>query len=88
MKINFFYPSILQIHLNLGIIPEMSIYFPVVPDKSKIVSVQEKIKSLKLKKIRNLMTMNATYKQEVINTFVFTKEATKKLMKRIDDALK
>jgi hypothetical protein len=66
----------------------MSIYFPVVPDKSKIVSVQEKIKSLKLKKIRNLMTMNATYKQEVINTFVFTKEAAKKLMKRIDDALK
>ncbi len=70
------------------LIPEMSIYFPVVPDKSNIVSVQEKLKSLKIKKIRNLMIMNATYKQEVINTFMFTKEAAKKLLKRIDDALK
>jgi hypothetical protein len=70
------------------LIPEMSIYFPVVPDKSNIVSVQEKIKSLKLKKIRNLMIMNATYKQEVINTLVFTKEVAKKLLKRIDDELK
>ena len=70
------------------LIPEMSIYFPVVPDKSNIVSVQEKLQSLKITKIRNLMIMNATYKQEVINTFMFTKEAAKKLLKRIDDALR
>lgn len=70
------------------LIPEISIYFPVVVDTSNVVSVQEKIKSLKIRKVRNLLIMNAAYKQEVINTFMFTKEAAKKLLKRIDDALK
>jgi hypothetical protein len=70
------------------LIPEMSIYFPVVVDTSNVVSVQEKIKSLKIRKIRNLLIMNAAYKQEVVKVFLFTKEAAKKLLKRIDDALK
>ena len=66
----------------------MSIYFPVVVDTSNVVSVQEKIKSLKIRKIRNLLIMNAAYKQEVVKVFLFTKEAAKKLLKRIDNALK
>ncbi len=70
------------------LIPEISIYFPVVVDTSNVVSVQEKIKSLKIRKVRNLLIMNAAYKQEVINTFMFTKAAAKKLLKRIDDELK
>ncbi|MEI6412081.1 MAG: hypothetical protein WCR52_22000 [Bacteroidota bacterium] len=70
------------------LIPEMSIYFPVVIDTSNVVSVQEKIKSLKIRKIRNLLIMDASYKQEVIKAFIFTKEVAKKLLKRIDDELK
>lgn len=70
------------------LIPEICIYFPVVIDSSNVISVQEKIKSLKIRKIRNLLIMNAAYKQEVIKAFIFTKEIAKKLLKRIDDALK
>jgi hypothetical protein len=70
------------------LIPEISIYFPVVVDTSNVVSVQEKIKSLRVRKVRNLLIMNAAYKQEVIKAFIFTKEIAKKLLKRIDDELK
>jgi hypothetical protein len=77
-----------KMQIMTQLIPEMSIYFPVVPDKSNIVSLQEKIKSLKIRKIRNLLITNAAYKQEVINTLIFTKEVAKNLMKRIDDELK
>lgn len=70
------------------LIPEMTIYFPVVPDTQHIVSAPEKIRSLKTRKLRNLLLTSATYKQEVIKTFTFTKEICKSLLKRVDGELK
>jgi hypothetical protein len=70
------------------LIPEISIYFPVVVDTSNVISVQEKIKSLKVRKVRNLLIMNAAYKQEVIKALMLTKELAKGLLKRIEKELK
>jgi hypothetical protein len=77
-----------ETHTMTQLIPEMSIYFPVVVDSLNIVSSQEKAKFLRLKKMRNLLLTNAAYKKEAINVFVFTKKATINLLKKVDVALK
>ena len=77
-----------ETHTMTQLIPEMSIHFPVVIDSLNIVSSQEKIKALRLKKLRNLLLANAIYKKEAITTFVATKKATINLLKKVDDELK
>lgn len=77
-----------EMHTMTQVIPEMSIYFPVVIDSLNIVSLQEKIKALRLKKLRNLLLTNAIYKKEAINIFVLTKKVTINLLKKVDDELK
>jgi hypothetical protein len=69
------------------LIPEMSIYFPVVPDTTNMVSAAQKMKALKVQKLRNLLLTNATYKQATIQSFMTTKAYSEKLIKRIEDEL-
>lgn len=75
-------------HTMTQLIPEMSLYFPVVPDNFNLVSTKEKTSALKIKKIRNLLLMSSAYKQGVIKAFMITKEASKNLLKGVDDELK
>jgi hypothetical protein len=70
------------------LIPEMSIYFPVVTDSSELIATDEKIKALRIKKLRNLLLANATYKKETINTLVLTKKVAADLLKKVDIELK
>jgi hypothetical protein len=70
------------------LIPEMSIYFPVVPDPTNMVSAAQKFKALRVQKLRNLLLTNATYKQATIQSFMTTKIYSEKLVKRIEDELK
>ncbi|WP_428659532.1 hypothetical protein [Runella sp.] len=76
-----------ETHTMTQLIPEMSIYFPVVPDSLNLVSSQEKANYLRTKKLRNLLLANAAYKKVTINAFVFTKKATVNLLKKVDDEL-
>ncbi len=74
-------------HTMTQLIPEMSIYFPVVKDSLNLVSTQEKTNALRIKKLRNLLLTNYTYKLEVINTFSRTKIAAKNLLTRVEAEL-
>ncbi|GAB4016403.1 hypothetical protein [Spirosoma koreense] len=76
-----------ETHTMTQVIPEMSIYFPVVIDSLNVVSSQEKITALRLKKLRNLLLANAMYKKETINIFVLTKKVAINLLKKVDDEL-
>lgn len=69
------------------LIPELSNYFPVVPDTTNMVSVQNKIKALRMPKIRHLLLTNATYKQETLKTFAVTKISARYVIKLIDKEL-
>ena len=77
-----------ETHTMTQLIPEMSIYFPVVIDSLNIVSSQEKIRALKQKKLRNLLLANAVFKKEAISAFILTKKASLNLLKKVDDELK
>ena len=77
-----------ETHTMTQLIPVMSIYFPVVADTSNAITSQEKIKALRLKRIRNLLLANCVYKKEAINTFVSTKIVTVALLKKVDDELR
>ena len=70
------------------IIPEMSNYFSVVVDTTNMVSAAQKIKALRLQKLRNMLLNNAAYKQAAIDVFTSTKIYSEKLIKRIEDELK
>jgi hypothetical protein len=75
-------------HTMTQLIPEMSIYFPVVADTFNRVTPQEKVQALKIKKLRNLLIIGAAYKQEVIKAVILTKTVAKNLLKSVDDELK
>jgi len=77
-----------ETHTMTQLIPEMSTYFPVVPDSLNVISSQEKVKKLKIRKLRNLLLANATYKKETVQAFIITKKAAVNLLKRVDDELK
>ncbi len=77
-----------ETHTMTQLIPEMSIYFPVVTDSLNVISSQEKAKSVRLKKLRNLLLANSAYKKATIDAFVLTKKASIGLLKKIDDELK
>jgi hypothetical protein len=69
------------------IIPEMSNYFPVVSDTTNMVAASQKIKALRIQKLRNLLLNSATYKQEAEKVFTTTKIYSEKLIKRIEKEL-
>lgn len=77
-----------ETHTMTQLIPEMSIYFPVVPDSLNVISSQEKVKKIKTKKLRNLLLANATYKKETVQAFIITKKASVNLLRRVDGELK
>lgn len=77
-----------ETHTMTQLIPEMSVYFPVVADSLNVVSSQEKVKSLRKKKLRNLLLANSVYKRETINAFIFTKQKSINLLRKVDDELK
>jgi hypothetical protein len=70
------------------IVPEMSNYFPIVMDTTNMVSASQKVKALRIQKLRNLLLNNAIYKQETVKSFMRTKLYSEKLIKRIEDELK
>lgn len=76
-----------ETHTMTQLIPEMSLYFPVVIDSLNIVSASEKAKALRQRKMRNLLLTNATYKNATTYTFAFTKKYTKKLLQKVDEEL-
>jgi hypothetical protein len=69
------------------LVPEMSIYFPVVVDSMNQVTAKDKTKALRQIKLRNLLLMNSAYKKEVIQTYIVTKRMAANLLKRVDDEL-
>ncbi len=76
-----------ETHTMTQLIPEMTLYFPVVIDSSNIISSSEKAKALRQKKVRNLLITNAAYKKATINIFAFTKKYTIHLLKKVDEEL-
>ena len=74
-------------HTMTQLIPEMTIYFPVVADSLNKVSSSEKAKALKVKKLRNLLLANATYKKVTIQFLNITQKSTKALLKKVDEEL-
>ena len=77
-----------ETHTMTQLIPEMSIYFPVVIDSLHIISPSEKAKALRQKKVRNLLLASATYKKATLYTFASTKNYTIHLLKKVDEELK
>lgn len=76
-----------KMHTMTQLIPEMSNYFPVVPDTTNMVSVQNKIKALRMPKIKHLLLTNAAYKQENLKAFGITKNSARYVIKLIDKEL-
>lgn len=69
------------------IIPEMSHYFSVVVDTANMVSDAQKIKALRLQKLRNILLNNTAYKQAATDVFKTTKIYSERLIKKIEDEL-
>ena len=76
-----------ETHTMTQLIPEMTIYFPVVADSLNRVSPFEIAKALRVKKLRNLLLANSTYKKTTIQFFRMTKKSTKALLKKVDEEL-
>jgi hypothetical protein len=70
------------------LIPEMTNFFPVVPDPMNVVTANEKVKALKIKKLRNLLLTSVTYKQESLRVLLMTKSKAKQLLEKIEAELK
>lgn len=75
-------------HTMTQLIPEMSLYFPVVIDTMDGVTASQKITSLKTPKLRNLLITNLAYKKEAIKAIKMASSNTKRLIARIDKVLK
>lgn len=76
-----------ETHTMTQLIPEMTIYFPVVADSLNKVSSFEKATALKGKKLRNLLLANSTYKKVTIQFLNITKKSTNALLKKVDEEL-
>jgi hypothetical protein len=76
-----------ETHTMTQVIPEMSIYFPVVADSRNVVSPSEKAKALRGRKLRNLLLANAVYKEATVQTLSYTKKVTTNLLKKVDEEL-
>ena len=75
-------------HTMNQLIPEMSNYFPVVVDSLNTVSASQKVKFLKTPKLRHLLLTNLAYKKEAVKALNFASSNSKRLILRIDKALK
>ena len=75
-------------HTMTQLIPEMSNYFPVVIDSTDMVSASQKVKFLKTPKLKHLLLTNLTYKKEAIKALNFASSNSKRLIIRIEKALK
>jgi hypothetical protein len=76
-----------EAHTMTQLIPEMSIYFPITIDSLNVVSSQEKVKSLRQKKLRNLLLINSGFKKATIGALAITKKVTINLLKKVDNEL-
>ena len=76
-----------ETHTMTQLIPEMTIYFPVVADSLNRVSPLEITKALRGRKLRNLLLANSTYKKTTILFFRMTQKSTKALLKKVDEEL-
>ena len=74
-------------HTLTQLIPEMSIYFPVVIDPMEVVSASEKVRFLKTPKLRHLLITNSAYKKEAAKALEIANANTKRLLVRIDRCL-
>jgi hypothetical protein len=75
-------------HTMTQIIPEMSHYFPVVIDTMGWVTPAQKVKLLKTPKLKYLLLTNVMYKKETIKSLKMANANTKRLINKIDKALK
>lgn len=75
-------------HTMTQLIPEMSNYFPVVIDPFDPMPAAQKVKLLKTPKLRHLLVTNLTYKKEAAKSLKMANAGTKRLIARIDKALK
>ena len=75
-------------HTMTQLIPEMSLYFPVVIDTMDWVTASQKITFLKTPKLRHLLITNLTYKREAIKAMKMANTNTKRLIAKIDKVLK
>lgn len=75
-------------HTMTQLIPEMSNYFPVIIDTTNIVPAAEKIKYLQKPKLKHLLITNLTYKREACKALEIAKGNNKRLIGRINKALK
>ncbi len=75
-------------HTMTQLIPEMSLYFPVVIDTMNWVPASQKVTFLKKPKLRHLLITNLAYKREAIKAITMVNANTKRLIARIDKVLK
>ncbi|MBN8680897.1 MAG: hypothetical protein J0M29_21915 [Chitinophagales bacterium] len=75
-------------HTMTQLIPEMSNYFPVIIDTTNIVPAAEKIKYLQKPKLKHLIITNLAYKREACKALEIAKGNNKRLIGRINKALK
>jgi hypothetical protein len=69
------------------VIPEMSNYFPVVMDSLDLITNAQKVKYLKIPKLRHLLLNNMVYKKEAIKNLHIANDNTKRIIARIDKVL-
>lgn len=77
-----------ETHTMTQLIPEMSLYFPVVIDTMNLVSASQKVQSIKTPKLKYLLITNLTYKKEAAKAIKLANASTKNLIAVIDKALK
>jgi hypothetical protein len=75
-------------HTMTNLIPEMSNYFPVAIDTLVRVAPAQKVKYLKTPKIKYLLITNLAYKKEAVKALKIANANTKRLIGRIDRAVK
>jgi Family of unknown function (DUF6090) len=75
-------------HTMSYLIPEMSNYFPVVIDTLIRVTPAQKVKYLKTPKIKYLLSTSVTYKKEAVKALKMANGNIKRLIGKIDRALK
>jgi hypothetical protein len=74
-------------HTLTQLIPEMSIYFPVVIDTTDGITPLQKASFLKTPKLRHLLITNLAYKRETAKALAIANARTTQLIARIEGAL-
>lgn len=74
-------------HTMTQLIPEMSLYFPVVIDTLNWVSPAQKVAFLKTPKLRYMLVANLAYKREAVKALRVAHANSKRLIGKIDEVL-